>query len=165
MIPFSNLEASSRVWVYAADRTFTASECEAIEQKLQNFTATWTAHDMPLQASAKIVDARLIVLAVNESFHAVSGCGIDKSVQLIKELGATYKVDLFNRMQVLVKKENQLVSYNKATLQAELDAGNVNEHTLVFNPMVQTLGDLEQSIFVPLNRFWMAPQLKFSVQA
>jgi len=68
-------------------------------------------------------------------------------------------------MQVLVLENEELTAYNKESLQNALDQGTINEDTLVFNPMVQNLGELNQNGFVKLQAFWMAPQLMFAVQS
>jgi len=160
-----NLPATSKIWLYTADRSFGQEEREAIQQKLDGFTKTWSSHEMPMQAIAAVIYHRIVVIALNEAFNAVSGCGIDKSVSLIKELGEAMNCNFFNRMQVLVLENEELTAYNKESLQNALDQGTINEDTLVFNPMVQNLGELNQNGFVKLQAFWMAPQLMFAVQS
>ena len=160
-----NLPATSKIWLYAADRSFGQEEREAIQQKLDGFTNTWSSHEMPMQAMTTVLYHRIVVIALNEAFNAVSGCGIDKSVSLIKELGEAMNCNFFNRMQVLVLENEELTAYNKESLQNALDQGTINEDSLVFNPMVQNLGELNQNGFVKLQAFWMAPQLKFAVQS
>ncbi len=160
-----NLPAESKIWLYAADRSFSQEEMEAIQQKLNGFTKAWTSHDMPLQAMSSVLHHRIIVIALNEAYNAVGGCGIDKSVKLIKELGDALHCNFFNRLQVLVLANEELTAYSKETLQNALDQGTINEDSLVFNPMVQNLGELNQHGFVKLRAFWMAPQLKFAVHS
>lgn len=159
-----NLPDQSRLWMYAANREMNFEECQEINKALQNFTQHWTSHDMPIQAGAVIWYNRIILIAANESFQSVSGCGIDKSVKLMKDLGAQFGIDFFNRLQILVKQNNGLTGYTKDGLQKALDTDELNEQSLVFNPMVQTLGDFREKGFVPLHQFWMAKQLKFAVK-
>jgi len=104
------------------------------------------------------------VLALDETQYSVSGCGIDKSVKLIKELGEQLQIQFFDRMILLVQSGDNIETYNKQNLQAALDEGTINENTLVWNPVVTNLGEFLNKGFVKLSDFWMAPQLKFLVQ-
>ncbi len=164
METFLNLPDNCRLWMYAANRALNEQEEAEMGKALEAFTSQWTSHDMPLQGKASILHQRVVLIAVNEAVHSVSGCGIDKSVKLMKDLGAQYGIDFFNRLQILVKQDNALVGYTKEQLQQAIDQGEVDEETLVLNPMPQSLGEFKQKGWVPLQQFWMAPQLKFSVK-
>jgi hypothetical protein len=163
MGPFSTLPLSSKLWVYASNRNLSEQEVIEIQQKLTQFTRNWTSHEMPLQAESAVFYNRIVLIAVNEDAHAVGGCGIDKSVQVIKSIGATHQINFFDRLMVLVQNEKEIVSYNKATLQEAINHGLVNKESRVFNPMVQSIGEFNQMGFVALQDFWMAPQLTFPI--
>ena len=165
METYLNLPDHSRIWIYAANKTLNHAEVSAIEGALKNFTSQWTSHDMPIQGAGSVLFNRLVLIAVDETAQGVSGCGIDKSVKIMKDLGAQYGIDFFNRLQILVKQNDNLVSYSKDQLQEALDQQVLDDETLVFNPMVQTLGDFRSQGFVPLNKFWMAKQLNFAIKS
>ncbi|MCG9880524.1 MAG: hypothetical protein MH472_07995 [Bacteroidia bacterium] len=160
----SQFPALSKVWVYAADRTLENTEVEFAHEQLQAFVKSWTAHEMPMDAQTFIFHNQIIVIALNESVHTISGCGIDKSVKLMKELGEKLQINFFDRMLILIKEGEQLHKYTKQSLQESLDAGKLNEDSLVWNPTCTNVGDFLSKSFVKLSDFWMAPQLKFLVQ-
>jgi hypothetical protein len=163
MANLSTLPSHARIWVYAADRNLSVSEAAEIQQAIRLFTSSWTAHDIPLEAGGEILFNQLVLFAVNEQTHPISGCGIDKSVKIIKDLGEKLNLNFFNRMQVLVLKGDTLETHTKASLQAAISNGSLDQDTLVFNPLVQTKGEFEEKGFVPLSTFWMASQLNFAV--
>jgi len=160
----SNLPANARLWIYIADRAFSNTEIDQVQLKLNTFTNSWTAHEVQLQAGASILWNQVVVIAVNEAFHGISGCGIDKSVQLMKDLGKELQVNFFNRFLAFVKLGDTYVTLDKLGLQQAIDKGEVDENSLVLNPLAQTIGQFAENNFIPLHSFWMAPQLKFSVE-
>lgn len=165
METFLNLPDHSRLWVYASNKTLNPTEVSAIQSALKDFTAQWTSHDMPIQGAASVLFNRLVLIGVDEAVHGVSGCGIDKSVKIMKDLGAQYGIDFFNRLQILVKQNENVEGYSKEQVQEALNNDTLNEDSLVFNPMVQTLGDFKNQGFVPLNKFWMAKQFNFVIKS
>jgi len=158
------LPANSRLWIYTADRTLTPSELSEIQMKLGAFTQSWTAHDVQLQAGTSILWNQVVLIAVNEAFHGISGCGIDKSVKVMKDLGEAYQLNFFNRFLALVQSGDSLLTLNKNDLQQALDSGELDENSLVLNSLAQTLGQFADNNFIPMHSFWMAPQLNFSVE-
>ncbi len=165
MEPFSGMPDTARTWVYAANRTFTAPEQSQIQQTLDEFTQNWTAHNNLLKAEAAILHGRFVVIMVDENQHEISGCGIDKSVQLMKSLGEKFGIDFFNRLPIYVAHGNEVLTYTKQTLQAALDAGQVNQQTQVFNLLVQSKSDFDTRWIQPLSENWIAKQLHFLVKA
>ena len=86
---------------------------------------------------------RCVVFAVNEHDEQISGCSIDGSVKLIKELEQQYKVDFFNRLNMLISSngDTKMVSYH--------DLGSHKEDWL-YNPNVETLKQIREEWLVPI---------------
>ena len=142
-IPFNQLPESSRIWIYQASRMLTPVEVAAISGQLRAFTERWAAHNIPLQASFTISYQRFIVLAANEQVNAASGCSIDESVHLMKEIEKQFSLDLFNRDAVaFLIKENVMV-IPVAALRATLAEGKWNSSSQVFDISTKTVGDLK----------------------
>ena len=93
----------SRVWVYQANRPFTASEIQAIENYLAPALTQWAAHGAGLNASFEIRFQQVIVIAVDETINAASGCSIDASTRWFKEMGAALGIDFFDRSTAIVE--------------------------------------------------------------
>jgi hypothetical protein len=144
----------SRVWVYQSDREFTAPEVEAIQQQLDAFTAQWKAHGHQLDAKANVVYNFFIIFVVDEGTANATGCSIDASVRIIKELEQSYNVDLLNRFNMGYKVDEKVIVTNKEDFETLINIKKVTPKTVVFNNMVQTLDELENKWEVPFEKSW-----------
>jgi len=139
----SNLSPSSKVWVYKSSRELTQSEQELIHKELDIFIPQWASHGNSLFGGGKVVDNWFVVLAVDETQTAASGCSIDTSVQFMKALGKELNVDFFNRLQVLIERdgEKQQVHFT--------EIGSYPE-AKIYNPLVSNLEELESNWLIPV---------------
>ena len=144
----------SRVWVYQSDRKFTSVEESEISNKLAAFTNQWKAHGNELLAKAEIRYGFFIILTVDESQAGVTGCSIDSSVRLIKEIEQEYHVDLFNRFNIAYKVNGEVVVNSKEDFETLVNIKQVTPETIVFNNMVQNLAELESKWEVPFQNSW-----------
>lgn len=144
----------SKVWIYQSNRAFTDSEAEEIQQKLDAFTAQWKAHGHQLKAKAEIPYNFFIVLIVDQDDAMATGCSIDASVKVIKEIEQTYNVDLFDRFNMAYKLEGQVVVNTKEDFETLITIKKITPQTIVFNNLVQTLAEYEQKWEVPLAHSW-----------
>ncbi len=101
-LPIEQMPDHSRVWVYQANRPFTASEIQAIENYLAPALTQWAAHGAGLNASYEIRFQQVIVIAVDETVNVASGCSIDASTRWFKEMGAELGIDFFDRSTAVV---------------------------------------------------------------
>ena len=144
----------SRVWIYQSDRKFTSTEETEILNKLAAFTNQWKAHGNELLAKAEIRYGFFIILTVDESKAGVTGCSIDSSVRLIKEIEQEYHVDLFNRFNIAYKVNEEVVVNSKEDFETMVNIKQVTPETIVFNNMVQNLAELESKWEVPFQNSW-----------
>ena len=102
-LPFEQMPDHSRVWVYQANRSFSAAEIQAIQDYLIPSLSQWAAHGAGLNASFEIRFQQVIVIAVDETINAASGCSIDASTRWFKEMGASLGIDFFDRSTAVVE--------------------------------------------------------------
>lgn len=151
---YKNLPDNSRVWVYQANRTFTAVEIEFISQKVENFINQWTRHGDALKGSFTIKYNQFLVLAVDENFNAVSGCSIDSSVRFVKELEEELNVDLLDKLNVTFKDGDTINLVKLSDFQEFAKNKKIHASTIVFNNMVTTKADFETQWEVPVHKSW-----------
>jgi hypothetical protein len=144
----------SKVWIYQSDRAFTAEEVTAIEQKLSDFTSQWKAHGHQLQAKAEVLHNFFLVFTVDEAAASATGCSIDASVRVVKELEQQYDVDLFNRFNMAYLVDDKVIVANKEDFETLINIKAVGPKTIVFNNMVQTLSDFENKWQLPFEESW-----------
>lgn len=140
---FESFPENSRVWVYTANRFLTEQDKRFIQSNLNNFLSQWKTHGTELYADAAILHDSFVVITVNESKVPSSGCSVDSSVRFMKELGKELNIDFFNRLSVIIKKNDELkrIHYN--------DISEYPEWKL-FNPIVGTLSDLRENWLIPI---------------
>lgn len=155
-VDFTLLPDTSRVWIYQADREFTQHEVEQITEKLQTFVANWKRHGEDLKASFLIKYNQFIILAVDENYTNVSGCSIDASVHIIKELQNEFEVDLLNKMNVSFKDDNTINTVSLKDFKEYAKQQKIHADTIVFNNMIQSKADFETAWEVEANNSWHA---------
>lgn len=132
----SNFPLNSRLWVYPADRILTEKEQVFVKTNLAQFTQQWAAHGTQLEASSAILYDSFIVLIVNEDIEPASGCSIDSSVKVIKEIGAQLNINFFDRNKVVYLK-NETIEFTELSQLSSLN----NE--IVFNSSVANFKDFQ----------------------
>ncbi|MDQ8054053.1 MAG: ABC transporter ATPase [Pedobacter sp.] len=144
----------SKVWIYQSNRRFTDVEAEEILAKLANFTSQWTAHGHQLQAKAELPYNFFIVLIVDQDVANATGCSIDASVRVIKEIEQDYGVDLFDRFNMAYKVDGEVHVATKEDFETLVSIKKITTSTTVFNNLVQTLQEYEDKWEVPLGESW-----------
>jgi len=142
---FTNLSPDSRVWVYQANRAFTASDKLQLEEDFKVFVASWAAHGSQLVADAVVINDYFVVLAVDEKTAMASGCSIDSSVKFIKSIGQQLNIDFFNRLKLVVANENEtkMISFS--------DLDQYKGYS-IYNTFVNTVNQLNNSFIIPVEQ-------------
>ncbi len=154
LVDFDTLPDESRVWIYQANRSFTADEIEDIEKELDTFIESWTAHGKDLQAGYNIVYKRFIVIALNQSLNSATGCSIDASVHFIQGLEQKYNVDLMDKMNVSYK-QGEFVAYKSLVDFRKMAKDKaVSKKTIVFNNLVTNIAEFKENWEVPASESW-----------
>jgi len=151
---FNTLPETSRIWIYQANRSFTPDELEEIRKEMDVFLKDWTAHGSSLQAGFEIRYKRFIVIGLDQSQAAASGCSIDASVHFILRLEKKYDVQLLDKMNVSYK-QGEFIAYkplNDFKKMAKQKA--VSKNTIVFNNLVNTKMEYEEHWEVPASESW-----------
>lgn len=154
-----NLEAlapEARVWIYQANEPFSSGAVPEIAQHVQRFAAQWASHSQQLRAGGAVMHDRFLVLAVDESQAGASGCSIDSSVQFVKQIGSHYQRDLFDRMRFSYEKDGQVHTVSKDEFAQRYQQGEIDDNTIVFDPLVKTVGEMSTAFRKPLGQSWHA---------
>ncbi|MEY2829043.1 MAG: hypothetical protein RIQ33_901 [Bacteroidota bacterium] len=151
----SSFPTTTRVWIYQADRNLMPHEIQQCEQLLQSFSKQWTAHQMPLKATTEIRFKRFIIFYVDESTTEISGCGIDKSVNLMKQIQEQLGIDFFNRIQIAYKINDEIKTFLLSDAKKLFAEKLITADTIIFNNLVNTKHQLETNWQQPLADSWL----------
>jgi len=160
---FESLEDSARIWIYQSSRKFTETEKSTISTTLEAFTHSWVAHGNPLKTSFAILYDQFIVLATDENFNEASGCSIDSSVRVIRQLDQQFSLGLFDRTKIGFLKGEQLEMIPLNELPNALTEGRWKQDSMVFNNVLSTKGQLTNGWIVPANQTWLKRYLTKTV--
>jgi len=159
MKSFAELSPLSRVWVYQSNRELTDKEVSEIQLLAAAFVTNWTAHGSLLMASADVFYNRFLIIAADENQVLASGCSIDKSVGLVKDIEKHFNINLLDRLNIAYWEDNKLKTFAFADLEKMYNQGTIKEETLIFNNLVKTLQDLKNHWKIELKDSWMAGRL------
>ncbi len=145
---------TARVWIYQSSRPFSEMELTVLRSQLRAFVGDWTAHSNQLSAAGDVLFERFLVLAVDESQAGASGCSIDKSVNFLKSIENQYSTDLFERMHFAFLHGEDVEVVPSGEFSRLYTEGGISENTLVFDNLVQSIGDMKRQWIKPLNKSW-----------
>lgn len=155
MSTLDRLPSQSRVWIYGAERELSEVEATTIRTELQSFVANWVSHRNELNAGADVLHDRFLVIAVDETQAEASGCSIDGSVHFLQDLGAKMEIDFFNRMIFSYRDASGAIhTVPRDEFKIRYKSGQLENDTIVFDPLVKELGELRQIFERPLEDSW-----------
>jgi hypothetical protein len=154
-IPFNQLSNQSKVWIYASEKRLTAEQCALISIELKYFTDVWQAHGVDLKASFLIQQNHFIIIGVDETHHAPSGCSIDKSVQVIKSIESKLNIDLMNRMIVYFLSNNQVESIRANDISKSIKDGVINIDSQIFDNTITSMESYQKAWLKPAKETWL----------
>lgn len=153
-VPFDTLPDEARLWIYQSNRKLSESEIESITIQLTAFVEQWAAHGQSLQASFQIVYERFILIAVDEEVQNVTGCSIDASVVEVQKIEQQFSIELLDKLNVTFKlgefiAHKPLIEFKKMAKDKAVSA-----QTIVFNNLVNTIGEWREFWEVPASESW-----------
>lgn len=157
------INPKARVWIYQSNKEFDQLQMKELNDQLKDFTANWSAHNQQLNASFEVKYNRFIVLIVDEAQAGASGCSIDKSVHLMKEIEQKFNVNLFDRFNIAYKVNDNVISVNRNDFEALIAKGEIKGSTLVFNNLVPTYDEYLTIWETPLANSWHSKLFKVEV--
>ncbi len=160
-IPFEEMPGQARIWIYQADRSLSHAEEEYALQIGQLFISRWAAHGKDLKSSLKIFHHQFLVIAVDEGYNQASGCSIDASVALVKELEQKFNtaqnpLSFFDRTKVAFVYQDQIFVAPMKNLKEQISEGNIKPETLTFNNLVSNKEQFEKEWVVSAKNSWLA---------
>ncbi len=155
-VPLTSLPDSARVWVYGTDRPLTPEEREALLADLRAFVDIWTAHGAALRAGVEWVEDRFAIVAVDEASAPASGCSVDAMARRLGSLEERLGCSLLDGTRVFYRDESGAIeSCARAEFRARAMTGAISDATPVFDPTIDTLGELRAGqLERPASRSW-----------
>jgi hypothetical protein len=147
--------SSSRVWIYQSSRVLDDVEAKHLEDEARQFAAQWAAHGKALDATARIVFNRFLLLVVNDTVENPSGCSIDSSIHFVQEMQAKYNTDFFDRLMLTLYHEGHFSAMPLSRVKASIGDHSMPGEAMLFDNSLTTLGDLRKCWVVPVYDSWV----------
>ena len=155
----TNFDDNSKVWIYQSSRRFAMSEALEMEAMMQEFVEAWNSHGTPVKGYANLLFGQFVILMADETATGVSGCSTDSSVHLIKKIEQTFKVNMFDRLNLAFIIKDKIELLPLAQLNYALENNFITADTLYFNNLVSTKKDLLTKWIVPAKESWLESKL------
>ena len=160
---FEQFAASSKVWIYQANRNLTEQETTTANTAITEFTSQWAAHSNALKAGGQIYHNRFLVLMVDESQANASGCSIDSSVHFVQELGKHLNIDFFDRMNIAYPNEGSIATFPLKEFKNLFLSGTLQKSTPIFNNTLTNKQDFDAKWLIPIKDSWLARKIPTEV--
>ena len=82
-----------------------------------------------------------IIFGVDEKQIAASGCSIDSSVKLMKEIGEKFTIDFFDRLKLIIEKDSEMKVISFSQL------GDYSDWK-IYNTLVNTVEQFNESFLI-----------------
>lgn len=154
-IPFEEMSPTARIWIYQADRQITEDEKNKIENSAKEFLDGWAAHGNPLNSSFTVLHNKFLVISVDESYNLASGCSIDASVALVRNLEQQLNLNFFDRSKVAFLLNGEIFQSAMTDLKELVSEGKINADTTTFNNLVANVDQLNNQWKMPAGETWL----------
>jgi hypothetical protein len=134
----------ARIWVFTSDREVSADQQLALASPILTFLEQWATHGKALTATGVWLNPFQLAIVLDQSKVGASGCSIDALTRFMREIGTANQIDWFNRMNMLIEEEGNIQRIPFTELKNFPNA-------LLFDPLVETLGDIRGNWPVPVS--------------
>ncbi len=154
---FRRLPDDARIWISGFDRTLDPAEQETVQTGMERFSAGWASHQVPVESAFEIVHDRFLVIAACTP-GSVSGCSIDGMMRNIRGVYAAVGAAPPAGNLIYFRDENgRIRSIDHMEFRDVAESGRLKPDTLVFDTMIQNLGQLRAGRFeLPYGDAWHA---------
>lgn len=152
----NTMPSTAKVWIYQADRSFSTTELSQIENLLTNFINNWNSHGKAISGAFEIKFNQFIVLMADENVASVSGCSIDSSVAVVREIEKQLSLNLLDKSKVaFLKSDDSIELINFQEIKNAVQSGLIQAESKTFNNMLTTFGDYSKSWIVNAKDSWL----------
>lgn len=153
-VPFKELSADAKVWIYIGDNRLNQAEKNELLGKLEPFLSRWKSEGKEFKSSYELIDDQILVIGgVSEGF-ALSGCTMDALKKTVMKWDETLKMNFTLIPKFCYRQENKIICRSQADFKKDIQAGLVSQDTIVFDNTIQSIEAYRNGIEFPLSKSW-----------
>ncbi len=155
---FPSLPSDTDAWLYVADRRLAESEVQTLQQLMSDFRRGWSSHGREVLSDATVIDNQIVIIAATVRQGEISGCGIDKSLDVIDEFSRSNGFSWVNSLMIPFRKDDgALATATRSSFREMADSGTVHNGTRVIDISLRKLDNIRQGKFeLPAGESWHA---------
>ncbi len=155
---------NGKVWFFTCDRKLQNTENDQVNARLTAFIDQWTSHEQKVIAFFQSIGQQIWIVAQNGDLSEVSGCGIDKLVHFMTELGSEFGVDFFTRDVIAINAQsNDEILFCKVDqLKTKMLAKEITFSDLLLNSSIGQVKQLKTDLWIPLDKSWVASYIRMN---
>jgi len=153
-VDFDQLALDSRVWIFQSDRLMNAEEELVVDSQVKDFISQWASHGASMHASHIVLHHCFVVIAADEQKQSASGCSIDSSMVVFKQLEKQLGLSFFDRFAIAYNDGEQVKVVKQAIFKGLIAEGVISENTIVFNNLVSSKEQFLNTWELPIKESW-----------
>lgn len=154
-IPFEGLPDSARLWVFPSDRLLSPDEQDALVRSVEDGLADWSAHGSPVTWGVRIEQGQCLLIGVDETRTALTGCSIDSAIARIRELEVEFGTSLLDNGRIFLREGEAIRALSRRDFKKRVGEGTITAETVVFDNTIPTVGAFRRGAWeIPFYRSW-----------
>lgn len=153
-VDFDQLALDSRVWIFQTDRLMNAEEELVVDSQVKGFISQWASHGASMHASHIVLHHCFVVIAADEQKQSASGCSIDSSMAVFKQLEKQLGLSFFDRFAIAYNDGEQVKVVKQAVFKSLIADGLISENTIVFNNLISSKEQFLNTWEIPIKESW-----------
>lgn len=152
LVDFDQLENNAKVFLYPSNKKFFPELLENIQTKVNDFVSTWSEnHD--IEAGFEIKYQRFIIIVINNN-KPITTSIIDELVTFIFKLQLDHEIELLDKLNVCFKQGEYVQYKDVKEFKKLIKNKSVNQNTIVFDNLINTKEELDDSWELPAENTW-----------
>lgn len=154
---FRKLPDESRLWIHGFREPLSPTAQGLIHSRLSEFLSRWQSHGNPVQA-ASIIDSNRFLITAAYCPEGISGCSMDSYGRALRALRDEHGLNaLETNLVFYLRPGGEIAAVDHLDFFPLVEAGEVGEDTLVFDTLLDGLGELRRGGFLkPFKESWHA---------
>ena len=149
----STFDNDARIWIYGFSKQLNGNDKKIVGNVLDQFVKSWKSHGDDVTGAFSLIYDRFAILAAESS--GVSGCSVDSSVGIFKELRNKHALDALNLNLIFYRVDDKIESVTRPEFSDMVKAGKIAIETTVFDTSIRSLDQLKEGKFeIPVKNSW-----------
>ena len=149
----SAFDNDARIWIYGFSKQLNGNDKKIVGNVLDQFVKSWKSHGDDVTGAFSLIYDRFAILAAKSS--GASGCSVDSSVGIFKELRNKHALDALNLNLIFYRVDDKIESVTRPEFRDMVKAGNIALETTVFDTSILYISQLREGKFeLPVRNSW-----------